>query len=200
MRCISRLIVVTTCVALAGPSLAVAADEEMVANPPYQHWSAFKVGSTVTQKEKVKFAKNSDEAEYYPGGVHEKDLTYKLLEVTPEKVVVELTVTDYGVGQTTEMAPSKVTFPAKVRKGHSGTLKEAIETFKEGHEEVKVLGKTFRCEYVEITDKSDDETFYHKTWSSDEVPGGIVKGIRTLKKGNTTVSESEEMVVNFHKS
>jgi hypothetical protein len=179
-------------------SVARSADE-MVANPPYKHWSAFKVGTTVTQNEKVKFSKGSDEGEYYPGGVHEKDLTFKLLEVTPEKAVVQLTVTDYGVGHTTELAPAKITYPAKVKKSHANTSKEGIESFKEGEEDVKVQGKTVHAHWTEITDKEGDETFYHKSWTSDEIPGGIVKSIKWQKEGKNTVTESEESVSSYHK-
>ena len=42
-----------------------AEQEQMVKNPPYVHWSAFKPGTTVTQRERVLFAKGSDEADYY---------------------------------------------------------------------------------------------------------------------------------------
>lgn len=196
---ILNLMIAVTFLLGAMESIVRAMDEEMVTNPPYKHWSAFKVGTTVTQKERVRFSKDSDEADYYPGGVHEKDATYTLLEVTPEKAVVLLTIVDYGHGSTTELAPSKMTYPAKVKKEHVSTSKEEIETFKEGDEDVSVLGKTIRCHWVEIIDQDGAETYLHKVWDSDEVPGGIVKEIRSQKKGNAVISESEHTVVSYQK-
>ena len=170
----------------------------MVPNPPYKHWSAFKVGTTVTQKEQVKFAKNSEEADNYPGGTHEKDYTYKLIEITPEKVVVQLTITDYGYGESTELAPSKITYPAKLKKEHVTTSKDEIETFKEGQEDVKVLGKTVRCHWVEIVNKDGDETMDRKHWTSDEIPGGTVKEVKKQSRGNAVFTESVQTVVSYH--
>jgi len=200
MRRILNLMMAAILLLGAMESAVRAADDEMVTNPPYKHWSAFKVGTTVTQKEHVRFAKSSDEADYYPGGVREKDATYTLLEVTPEKAVVQLTIVEYGHGSTTELAPSKITYPAKVKKEHVSTSKEEIETFKEGDEDVNVLGKTIRCHWVEIIDQDGDETYYHKVWDSDEVPGGIIKEIRSQKKGNAVISESDHAVVSYQKA
>jgi len=199
MRSVLRTLVAVTLVAGAIPYRARAADEEKVANPPFKHWSAFKVGTTVTHKERVTFPKESEDVERYPGGVHEKDMTYRLLEVAPEKVVVELKVLEYGHGYTTELAPVKITYPASVQKEHVLTAPGATETIKEGDEDLKVLGKTIRCHWIESIDKDRDELFYRKMWSSDEVPGGIVKDIKTQKKGRELVSESNHVVVSFRR-
>ena len=194
-----RVLHLTAAVALVFVSLqaSVRAADEMVTNPPFKHWSAFKVGATVTQKEKVRFAKDLDEADYYPNAVHEKDVTYTLLEVTPQKVVVQSTVTDYGVGSMIELASTKIIYPAEVVKEHVATSKSDIESFKEGDEDVKLLGKTIKCHWVDLMDKEGDESIQHKMWSSDEVPGGIVKDVKITKKGDKIVSESEIEVVSY---
>ena len=200
MRRVSSLIVALTFMCGASLSTARAAQDEMVPNPPYKHWSAFKVGTTVTQREHQKFGKDTDEADYYAGGTRGKDSTYTLLEVTPEKVVVQLVITEYSAGSATELAPLKITFPSTARKSRVATSKHDIEEFKEGDEEITVLGKPVKCHWIELTDKDGDETFYHKMWESDEIPGGIVKEIKTTKKGDAVTSESEYSVHSFSKS
>jgi hypothetical protein len=172
-------------------------EEEMVKNPPYTHWSAFKPGTTVTQREKVTFAAGSDEAEYHAGGrVH--DSTYKLLEVTPKHVVVQLTLFEHGAGSVTEHAPVKITFHATAPKGHVSGGREAIEKFTEGEEEVKVIDKMVKAHFVDIIDIDGDETVERKIWESNEIPGGTVKEVMKTKKGNKVVTETTIHLTEFH--
>jgi hypothetical protein len=193
-RTLIPLAVVTT---LVGLSTAARAADELVDNPPFVHWSAFKVGTTVTQRETVKFAQESFEGDYYPEGTHEKDLTYTLIEVTPKKVVVRLIVSEYGRGSIIEQAPLKITYVPKVKKEHVSTSKEGIETFKEGEEDVKVLGKTFHCEWVETIDEEDGVTTYRKQWTAKDIPGGTVKEVRSTKKGKEVLNEAFFTVVQY---
>ena len=169
----------------------------MVNNPPYTHWSAFKPGTTVTQRERVLFAKGSDEADYY-AGARVNDLTYKLLEVTPKHVVVQMTIFEHGPGSVTEHAPVKITFHATAHKAHVLRGREEIEKFTEGEEEVKVIDKTVKAHFVEIMDIDGDETVERKIWESNEIPGGIVKEVKKTKKGNKVVAETIIHVMEFH--
>jgi len=174
-----------------------AEQEQMVRNPPYVHWSAFKPGTTVTQRERVSFAAGSDAADYYAGArVH--DLTYKLLAVTPEHVVVQMTLFEHGPGSVTEHAPVKITFPATAHKERVLHGREEIEKFTEGDEEVKVTDKTVKAHFVEIMDIDGDETVERKIWQSDEIPGGTVKEVKKTKKGNKVVAETIIHVLGFH--
>ncbi|MGC1720369.1 MAG: hypothetical protein WA746_15400, partial [Isosphaeraceae bacterium] len=173
-------------------------DKQMVSNPPYTHWSAFKPGTTVTQRERVLFAKGSDEADYYAAGARVHDSTYKLLEVTPKYVVVQMTIFEHGPGSVTEHAPVKITFHATAEKAHVFGGREEIEKFKEGEEEVKVIDKTVKAHFVDIVDIDGDETVERKIWESDEIPGGIVKEVKKTKKGNKVVAETITHVLGFH--
>jgi hypothetical protein len=199
MRRVLSLALAVTFVIGAMDKAGRAAQDEMVPNPPYKHWSAFKVGTTVTQKERIKFAKGSEEHEFYVGGVQEKDITYTLLEVTPEKAIVQVIFTEYGAGSITELAPSKITFPATVKKSHAKTSKKDIEEFKEGDEEITLLGKPVRVHWIEITDKDGDEVFYNKKWESDDIPGGTVKETKSETKGGHLVAQTEYEIVSFNK-
>ncbi|MGA7497788.1 MAG: hypothetical protein WBX00_13775 [Isosphaeraceae bacterium] len=172
-------------------------DKQMVNNPPYTHWSAFKPGTTVTQRERVLFAKGSDEADYY-AGARVNDSTYKLLEVMPKHVVVQMTIFEHGPGSVTEHAPVKITFPATAEKAQVLGGREEIEKFTEGEEEVKVIDKTVKAHFVDIVDIDGDETVERKIWESNEIPGGIVKEVKKTKKGKKVVAETIIQVLGFH--
>jgi hypothetical protein len=126
MRRVLSLALAVTFVIGTVDKAARAAEDEMVPNPPYKHWSAFKVGTTVTQKERIKFAEGSEEHDFYAGGVHEKDIVYTLIEVTPAKAVVQVVFTEYGAGSITE-----VTLLGKPVRAHwiEITDKEGDEVF-----------------------------------------------------------------------
>ena len=173
-------------------------DKQMVKNPPYTHWSAFKPGTTVTQRERVRFPKGSDEADYYAAGERVNDTTYKLLEVTPKHVVVQMTIFEHGPGSVTEHAPVKITFHATADKAQVFGGREEIEKFKEGEEEVKVIDKTVKAHFIDLVDIDGDETVERKIWESDEIPGGIVKEVKKTKKGNKVVAETIIHVLEFH--
>jgi hypothetical protein len=169
---------------------AQAADEEqMVYNPPYTHWSAFKPGTTVTQRETVTFAAGSDDAEYH-GGPRVHDFAYKLLEVTPKHVIVQMTIFDHSNGSVTEHAPVKITFPAMVRKGHALRGRNEIEKFTERDEGIKVMDKPVKAHFIDILDTDGDETVERQIWRSGEIPGGTVKETKTTKKANKVTAET----------
>src|SRR5262249_56361564 len=67
------------CLALATARGADA--DDLVTNPRYKGWADFKPGATVTHKEKTRFPAGSPQGKYYPEGVDERDITYKLVSV-----------------------------------------------------------------------------------------------------------------------
>src|SRR5262249_55062514 len=130
-----------TCLALA---TAWGADpDELVANPRYKGWADFKPGATVTHKEKTRFPVGSPQGKYYPEGVDERDITYKLVSVSPDKVVVETVVLDYELLSQVQAAPTRIIYPAKVKRAHVEGAREQLQV-KEGKEDVEVLGKTYK--------------------------------------------------------
>jgi len=198
MRRVSRwFVTLAAVVGLLQIAARAAEQEQMVKNPPYVHWSAFKPGTTVTQRERVGFTAGSDEADYY-AGARVNDLTYKLLEVTPKHVVVQMTILEHGPGSVTEHAPVKITYHATAHKARVLHGREEIEKFKEGEEEVKVIDKTVKAHFVDLVDIDGDETVERKIWESNEIPGGIVKEVKKTKKGNKVVAETITHVIGFH--
>jgi len=170
--------------------------KDEVANPIYKHWSAFKVGATVTRREKIKFPADSYEGQLHPDHTLVKDTTIKLLEVTPKKVVVELTEAEHGRGFIRENAAIKLTYFAHVKKGQ-GTPKESFAKHKQEDVEVKIKDKTYTATLVDTMHKHGDTTRPQQIWLTDQVPGGILKDIKTQKKGDQLVSESTLEVLSY---
>jgi hypothetical protein len=200
MRRVSHVFVALTTVVGLLQVAARAADDEMVKNPAYTHWSAFKPGTTVTQREKILFTKGTDEADYHAntGGARVVDSIYKLLEVTPTHVVVQLTLVEHGHGSLTEHAPSKITYHAMAPKLNPADSRSDIEKFTEGEEEVKVHDMTVKAHFVEYVDTDGDEMVDRKLWESDEIPGGVIKEVKKTKKGDKLIAETITHLVSLN--
>jgi hypothetical protein len=185
--------------ALAGAPAPQAAqkDDEQVVNPYHKHWSAFKTGTTVTTRETTKYAAGSPEARLAPDGTDVKEVTYKLAQATADKVVVETVVVEHVLLSAIEQAPTRITYPAKVKKSHLDQAREALGD-KGTDEELKVAGKTVKCRVFETTfPEGDGLMTTQKTWISNEVPGGIAKRTRVTHKGKDVVTDETIVVLDF---
>jgi hypothetical protein len=159
---------------------------DQVANPYYKFWSKSKPGATVVLKETTKLSGAA--AASAPEGADVKTVTYKLAELNDEKAVVEARVTqkeDFGY---VESAPTRHIYPAKMSKAVLEDLlaetgaKGVAATLKVGDKELKVMALTGTMK------KKGGEEVDFKTWLSDEVPGGIVKRLRTTKVNGEVVA------------
>jgi hypothetical protein len=178
---------------------AVQAEEkdEMVPNPRYVHWANCKPGSTVTHIEKTTYADPATKL-LAPDGIDEKEITYKLLSVSPDKVVVETVVVEKDFLSNIEQAPTKITFPAKIRKSHLETvLREAGA--KPGEETVNVLGKDLKCKTLTGDYKESGDDIHRQVCYTDAVPGGIVKQTRVTKHDGKMVAETVVTVKAYKK-
>jgi hypothetical protein len=191
-------------VALAIPLVISAqAQDDRVDNPPYKSWSAFKKGTTVKLLQKV-VDKSGDspgvvDATARPQGPAEMYLTYRLVEVTPEKVVVTMTQTEMESGGEVEHAPVRITYRARISRKYAGQSlpKSKVENLKEGEEELEIAGKKIKTHWVESRFKVDTETSFSKVWSSDEVPGGTVKSVTTKSEGDKALFETTLQLVSL---
>jgi len=169
-------------VALVMPLAAIAADPkpgDMVNNPPFAHWSMFDPGTSVTQKETVTLS---------DGSKMEISKSFKLVEKSKDKVVVETTLTAAG-NAGAQSTVSMATYPAKVKMSDVDTPSDMV-TVTEGKESVDVKGKKIDAEWYEATTKVGDEVTTDKVWTAKEIPGGIIKETITRKKGGKVMSES----------
>jgi hypothetical protein len=192
MRYTTRWVVAAGVLGLA-VSLAAGAggDEETTENPYYKHWASFKTGTTVVLTEKTTFG--DDATDELPGGVDEKTVEYKLVSVSPKRVVVETTVTEKEFLSTTESAPTKITYPAEVNKAYLEAVLIAAGA-ERGEETLKVLvgkeEKEIKCNTIAGTRKQKGEEVKQKFWLSPTVPGGIVKRTRATMRDGKLVAET----------
>jgi hypothetical protein len=181
----------------ASSSLLVAQEKEKADNPFYKFWSKSKVGASVTLKETTKVG--SPAGAEGDTGEEVKIITHKLVELTPEKAVVETVVTEGETFGFVQSAPTKHIYPAKMSKD---VLDELVkETGAKGEKaRLKVGDKEMDVTYLTGTMKGgkDDEVDF-KLWLSDEVPGAIVKRVRVSKFKGEAVAETTIEVVSFSK-
>src|SRR5262249_53708060 len=100
------LVVLSACVAAAQP------DKEMVENPYYKYWSKSKVGASVVLKETTKTPARGEN----PADEDVKVIRQRLIELSPERAVVETVVVEGEVFGFVESAPTKHIYPAKMSK------------------------------------------------------------------------------------
>jgi hypothetical protein len=185
----ARCLLVVATLALLLPSLALegAAGEEMVENPLYKHWAKFNKGSTVTRLEKTTFT--GPEKHALPDGIDEKLVTYTLLSTSPEKVVVSVVVVERDFLQSTESAPTKQMYPAKIKKSHLHAGLHGVDV-KFGKDTIEVLNKQLDCVTVSGVEKKEGSEVAHKLWLSEQVPGGMVKHTRTTSMGGKVFADT----------
>jgi hypothetical protein len=145
---------------------------ETVDGVEYKRWSDCKEGSWVT---------HSVTATDHEGKKREFEATTKLVEISPEKLVLETTEKE---GAKSKTLPKK-DWPAKVDK-----KAEAKGERKEGDEEIEVAGKKMKCHWESFKSEGKGETVEAKDWFSDEIPGKVARHELTKSgpKGFTHVS------------
>ena len=195
MRYTTRWVVAGVLGLAVSLAAAFGGDEETTDNPYYKHWAGFKEGTTVVHAEKTTFG--DDATDELPGGVDEKTVKYKLVSVSPKRVVVEVVVTEKEFLSTTESAPTRITYPAKVSKAHLEAVLLAAGA-KRGQETLKVgKEKEIKCNTIEGGRKKKGEEVRQKFWLSTAVPGGIVKRTRATMQGGKVVAETTTLLMSY---
>jgi hypothetical protein len=198
-----RCFVMSAAVLLAAVAVAPAADET-VDNPAFQTWSKFKPGATVVLKRVVKNTSpdnpNVIDVTAHPPVESEEWITYKLLAASKESVTVERSVKEVEGGNLVEYPGTKITYPAKIAKKHiaATTPKDKLEEFEEVEATVKVAGRTIKTQVYKSVIKIGGELSIAKVWTSDEIPGGIVKDVVIKKQGDKAMYESVTELAEFH--
>lgn len=151
-------------------------------NPVYESWAKHKPGTSIKLKMVSEAAGNKTEME----------TVQTLKEVTPEKVVIENQTTMSVMGQKLEQPAMPMEIPAKMPAGQPGaaepTKSPDVQT-KESTETVSVSGKSVSAKVLETKDK----TSWSKAWSSNDVPGTVVK-MESKTTGDMASSMTMELV------
>ncbi len=146
---------------------SVIARAETIDNPAYVSWSKCKPGTSVVMKS--------------TGSNHDITVKETLVEVTPDKCIVEM-ATDVAGGHA--IPPMKRDIVRQI------TDEDAIKKFKEetAHptdETITTPAGTFACKRYEF---ALEDVGTMKVWLCDTVPGGSVKAIQTLTELKTTTT------------
>ena len=131
-------------------------DEE---NPEYGLWSGFQKGAWVRMR--LTTGVPDDEP---------MELTTRLLDVTPEKVVLEVVMK----GGRVPLGPAKRTVMARVER--KAPDRPVIQ---EGDEELEVGGRKVKCRWSETVLEVSGQKITTRIWKTKEVPGGVVKSVST---------------------
>jgi len=170
-------------------------DKDMVENPKYKFWGGFKANATSTYVETTKF--HGPEKENYPGGVDVKRVSYKLQSVNKDKAVVTTTVTEDDFLGSVESAPTKLHYPARIKKANLEAALQEFGTKEGGSEKVKVGKEVLECKVLAGTYKKGGMTIEYKMCFSDAVPGGVVKRTRKTKDGDKLVVETDIVLQSY---
>jgi len=194
---------------LCASFLAIAADDShppAPANPEYQQWSKFKVGTYVTLERKV-FEHGENNvgvvaAMAHPPGAEYMRINTKLVDLNKDQAVLEESRTDLGDGSETQMPADKVTLFANGQVSNaSDTMWEPSkpQTVKEteGDEELTVMGNKLKTHWVETSIKTGNEVSTAKDWLSDDVPGGLVKEETKKTWNGKLLVESATRVIDY---
>jgi hypothetical protein len=186
-------------VLLAATAIKTARANESRPNPPYKNWALFNVGASSTLKSVLIDHSNDDpntiDTTARPEGASEQLSTYKMIQKSPEKIVIEQTDTDIETGSEVEHPAAKISYSATVSGPKPANAN--VSGVKEGEEEIEVAGKPIKCQTVESTIKIGDETSTNKLWWTDAVPGGTVKQVTTKKQGDKLFFERTTTLVSF---
>lgn len=136
-------------------------------SPLYTMWAKWKPGAWVRHANTTQMGEQTTK----------QVITQKLVEVTEEKVVIEMKITMEVAGQTMDLPASKMDFPRWYEevKAPETPAPDKKPVMKEGEESVTVGGKAYACKTMETSTEMDGTKVWTKTWMSSDVPGGTVK-------------------------
>lgn len=162
----------------AAPPAKAPDEQELADNPEYASWARFKPGTqigstTVRGVDRTVFARGSS----------------KLLEITPEQAVVELTISTFVDGKEETSPPRQVTIPARVPKARVGPPK--FDT--SGQEEFTIGDRTIKATWYrsEVKNPRGEVVLIRQRWESDDVPGRIVKTLTQTMGARAVISETQ---------
>jgi hypothetical protein len=128
-------------------------------NPEYQHWANCKAGSWV--KNRMVMENQGKKIEY--------ESVTRLLEVTGEKVVLEILNRMKKDDRAIDQPPKRHEIKAKVPPQG--------KTIAEKDEELTIAGKSLKCRYYEIETEATAKApkVNLKAWMTKDIPGGVAK-------------------------
>jgi hypothetical protein len=186
--CSTRLAALVLIALVPGAATA----QEKIANPEFAQWSKFKKGTSVTLKTVSEAA----------GVRGEMTITMTLVEVGADKLVVATSSTAKANGMEFNSPPMNRDVP-RIIELPKGVKKETLENYKpegkyeEGTETLKVAGVEVKTKWYKYKFESEGVKSEGKMWTSDEVPGWVVKTEATTSGAVASTMKTE--LVEFKK-
>jgi len=157
---------------VCGLFCVVTAWAEEIDNPAYKSWSQFKPGSFVTYKATIKMGAATTETK----------VTQTLKTVTPEKVVIEVSTVMTVAGEEVEQAGQPMEHLARIEKPKEGGAEaKKPKQIGEGRKEFNVNNRIIKTNWVKTEFTQAGNTATSTTWTSDRIPGGVVKTATAIK-------------------
>jgi hypothetical protein len=146
---------------------AARADDELIANSDYLAWSKFGTGTSVTYDGETNMM----------GNAYSSTATTTLTAIAGDKITLRVETTLLINGKPTTLPPQTSDIPVRVKKPASSAGVQPADAPKTqtSSEDVSALGRKFACKKTKVTTIADGLTNWTSTWTSDEVPGGLVK-------------------------
>jgi hypothetical protein len=161
----------------------VHADDDMIDNPAYQSWAKFKVGTW------VEYQTDSEAM----GNKNTIITTQTLKTLTPDTATIVIQSSMTVGGKKMDMPPQTQEITSKIKRPPAPPAAGDAPKTEQGTEDVQVDGKTYSCKWTEVTSEQNGMKTTSKTWSSDDVPGSIVK-IQSSTTGSMTATNTMALV------
>ena len=172
----------------SSPSVPLSSSEpepsrHTIANPQYQSWENFPLGTSVRHRAVTR--QEGQEKETVT------TMIYKLIESTPEQVKVELQTKSVRYDGIETANPSRTfLYPAQLQVPELPAKKVA----ENGEEMIRIGEWEYSTRWQKTKDRNEAGDVFTQVWSSSQVPGGFVKSImRTPAIGVTTTTELIEV-------
>lgn len=178
---LTRLIALAAVLVVPG----TAAAQETMDNSEFTSWSKFKKGTSVTLKMITEAGKVS----------FETTITTTLVEHGADKLVLETESVSKIDGKEFKAPAMKRDVPKTVTVPKVPKVDKKVEQPKpeEGTETLKVAGTEVKTKWYKYTFEGKGTKTESQIWSSDEVPGGMVKTV-TKSTGASTSSSTMEVI------
>jgi hypothetical protein len=155
-------------ISLWAASLLGAFGQDKVVNPEYTAWASYRAGTTVLMSQR----------DLESGVAIEAEILYTLVQITDQKVVLEVKATRYSGDLKTELPAEKLEIHGLIPKDY------LTAPTQEGVEEILAGGRKLMCRWREI----DSAGMRVRTWTAPDVPGGRVRRQITVHGAKPSVT------------
>jgi hypothetical protein len=177
---LTALCLIPFCVLLLSPDEATADEANFVENPVYARWKNYPVGTEVRYRQHTQ-ARGVDERRL---------LVYRLRERTADQLSVEIRTRPEGAAESDETVQTQTAkrlfrLPPGISAKQFG---KPAGRKGEGQEELGVLGRRLQASWVLSEVRVEAGLTETKTWTSDQIPGGLVRSVSTTPAVNSVTT------------